>query len=52
MLTGLYLVYVIISAKINPSIAPPLSAEDQYVELPKFAEVISKKSGATTSWWG
>jgi TRAP-type mannitol/chloroaromatic compound transport system permease large subunit len=44
MLTGLYLGYVIISAKLKPSIAPPLSAEDQYVELPKFAEVISKKS--------
>jgi TRAP-type mannitol/chloroaromatic compound transport system permease large subunit len=42
MLTGLYLGYVIISAKLKPSIAPPLSAEDQYVELPKFAEVISK----------
>ena len=44
MLTGLYLGYIIISAKLKPSIAPPLSAEDQYVELPKFAEVISKKS--------
>ncbi len=42
MLTGLYLGYVIISAKLKPSIAPPLSAEDQYVELPKFAEVISR----------
>jgi TRAP-type mannitol/chloroaromatic compound transport system permease large subunit len=42
MLTGLYLGYIIISAKLKPSIAPPLSAEDQYVELPKFAEVISK----------
>jgi TRAP-type mannitol/chloroaromatic compound transport system permease large subunit len=44
MLTGLYLGYIIISAKLKPSIAPPLSAEDQRVELPKFAEVISKKS--------
>jgi TRAP-type mannitol/chloroaromatic compound transport system permease large subunit len=44
MLTGLYLGYIIISAKLNPSIAPPLSEEDQRVELPKFAEVISKKS--------
>lgn len=44
MLTGLYLGYIIISAKLKPSIAPPLSAEDQYVELPKFAKVISKKS--------
>jgi TRAP-type mannitol/chloroaromatic compound transport system permease large subunit len=44
MLTGLYLGYIIISAKLNPSIAPPLSEEDQRVELPKFAEAISKKS--------
>jgi TRAP-type mannitol/chloroaromatic compound transport system permease large subunit len=42
MLTGLYLGYIIISAKLNPSIAPPLSEEDQRVDLPKFAEVIVK----------
>ena len=50
MLAGLYLGYIILSAKLKPSIAPPLSAEDQRVELPKFAEVISKKS--KTSWSG
>ena len=44
MLTGLYLGYIIISAKLKPSIAPPLSEEEQRVELPRFAEVISKKS--------
>ena len=42
MLAGLYVVYVIVYAKIKPSIAPPLSAEDQYVQLPKFAEIITK----------
>jgi len=42
MLTTLYLGYMIISAKLKPSIAPPLSEEEQRVELPKFAEVISK----------
>ncbi|MBU2054783.1 MAG: TRAP transporter large permease subunit, partial [Proteobacteria bacterium] len=42
MLAGLYVGYVIIYAKIKPSIAPPLSAEDRYVPLPKFAEVITK----------
>jgi TRAP-type mannitol/chloroaromatic compound transport system permease large subunit len=41
MLTMLYLGYIIISAKIKPSIAPPLSEEDQRVELPRFAEVIA-----------
>jgi TRAP-type mannitol/chloroaromatic compound transport system permease large subunit len=44
MLTGLYIGYIIVSAKLNPSTAPPLSAEEQIVELPKFAEIISKKS--------
>jgi TRAP-type mannitol/chloroaromatic compound transport system permease large subunit len=44
MLTGLYIGYIIISAKLKPSIAPPLSEEDQRVELPRFAEEISKKS--------
>jgi TRAP-type mannitol/chloroaromatic compound transport system permease large subunit len=44
MLTSLYLGYIIISAKLNPKTAPPLSEEDQRVDLPKFAEVISKKS--------
>ena len=42
MLAALYVGYVIILAKIKPSVAPPLSEEDQYVPLPKFAEVITK----------
>ena len=42
MLTGLYLGYIIISAKLKPSIAPPLSEEDACVFLPKFAEVICR----------
>ena len=29
-------------AKLKPSVAPPLSEEDRYVPLPKFAEVITK----------
>jgi TRAP-type mannitol/chloroaromatic compound transport system permease large subunit len=45
MLAALYVGYVIIAAKLTPSIAPPLSEEDQRVELPKFAEVITKTSG-------
>jgi len=40
MLAGLYVVYVIIYAKISPSSAPPLSEEDACVYLPKFAEII------------
>jgi TRAP-type mannitol/chloroaromatic compound transport system permease large subunit len=42
MLAGLYVGYVIIYAKLKPSIAPPLSEEDQRVDLPKFAEIISR----------
>jgi TRAP-type mannitol/chloroaromatic compound transport system permease large subunit len=42
MLTGLYIGYVIISAKLQPSVAPPLSEEDQCVYLPQFAQVICR----------
>ncbi len=42
MLSSLYIGYIIVSAKIKPSIAPPLSEEDQRVDLPKSMEVISK----------
>lgn len=35
MLAGLYIVYVIIIAKIKPSMAPPLSAADRVVPLPE-----------------
>jgi TRAP-type mannitol/chloroaromatic compound transport system permease large subunit len=42
MLALLYVAYIIIYAKLKPSVAPPLSEEEQYVPLPKFAEVISK----------
>ncbi len=41
LLAGLYVGYIIVYAKLKPSIAPPLSLEDQYVPLPKFAEVIT-----------
>jgi len=34
MLAGLYIVYVIVLAKLKPSLAPPLSAEAARVELP------------------
>ena len=37
MLAGLYIVYVIILAKLKPSLAPPLSAEDRCVPLPRAA---------------
>jgi TRAP-type mannitol/chloroaromatic compound transport system permease large subunit len=34
MLAGLYIVYVIIIAKVKPNLAPPLSAEQRRVPLP------------------
>jgi len=43
MLAGLYVVYVIMCAKIWPDAAPRLSEEDRRVELPKFAEIITKE---------
>ena len=46
MLAALYVGYVIIVAKIKPSFAPPLSAADRIVPLPRFAEVISAVSGS------
>jgi TRAP-type mannitol/chloroaromatic compound transport system permease large subunit len=42
MLAGLYVVYVIVCAKIWPSAAPPLSEEDRRVDLPQFAQTIAK----------
>ncbi|MDD2920003.1 TRAP transporter large permease subunit [Rhodoferax sp.] len=41
MLAGLYVVYVIILAKLKPHMAPPMSAEDRHVPLPEFAEIVS-----------
>jgi TRAP-type mannitol/chloroaromatic compound transport system permease large subunit len=41
MLAGLYIVYVIIIAKLRPSMAPPLSPEDRFVPLPPMSEKIA-----------
>lgn len=45
MLAGLYIVYVIIVAKIKPSLAPPLSAEDRFVPLPPLTQKITNPNG-------
>jgi len=42
MLATLYVGYIIVLSIIKPRVAPPLSEEDQYVPLPKFAEVIAE----------
>ncbi len=38
MLAGLYIVYVIIVAKLKPSLAPPLTAAERFVPLPALTE--------------
>jgi TRAP-type mannitol/chloroaromatic compound transport system permease large subunit len=41
MLATLYLVYVVIIAKLKPHLAPPMSAEDRIVPLPPVTQEIS-----------
>jgi TRAP-type mannitol/chloroaromatic compound transport system permease large subunit len=47
MLATLYVLYVVIIAKIKPHMAPPMSAEDRIVPLPAFAQVVSKDVSST-----
>ena len=42
MLAGLYVVYVIILAKIKPALMPPLSAAQRFVPLPPHIETVSR----------
>jgi len=46
MLAGLYLGYVIIVAKLKPSMAPPLSEKERYVPLPPLLEKVAPSHGA------
>ena len=41
MLAGLYVVYVIILAKLKPKLMPPLSAEQRFVPLPPMTQRVS-----------
>ena len=41
MLTGLYILYVILVAKLNPKWAPPLSAADRMVTLPPLTQQLT-----------
>jgi TRAP-type mannitol/chloroaromatic compound transport system permease large subunit len=47
MLATLYVLYVVILAKIKPHMAPPMSAQDRIVPLPAFAQVVSKDVSST-----
>ena len=42
MLAGLYMLYVIILAKLRPDMAPPLSAEARFVPLPPLTQRIAE----------
>jgi TRAP-type mannitol/chloroaromatic compound transport system permease large subunit len=46
MLATLYVGYIIIVAKLKPSLAPPLSEEDRKVALPKYSESVSRSFGS------
>ena len=43
MLASLYILYVVIIAKLKPHLAPPMSAEDRIVPLPAVTQEISNK---------
>jgi len=46
MLAGLYVVYVILLAKIKPSLAPPLTPEQRFVPLPPLTRRIAASGEA------
>ncbi|MES2482597.1 MAG: TRAP transporter large permease subunit [Pseudomonadota bacterium] len=46
MLAGLYILYVIVLAKVKPNLAPPLSAQDRVVPLPPLTKRITDPNGS------
>jgi len=46
MLTGLYILYVVIVAKLKPAWAPPLSAADRLVTLPPLTQHLTTDTSA------
>ncbi|QKO23035.1 TRAP transporter large permease subunit [Rhodoferax sp. BAB1] len=46
MLAGLYILYVIIVAKLKPHMAPPLSEKERYIPLPPLMEKIAPAHSA------
>ena len=43
MLAGLYILYVILLAKLKPNLMPPLSAEQRFVPLPPVLDQVAQK---------
>jgi TRAP-type mannitol/chloroaromatic compound transport system permease large subunit len=46
MLAGLYIGYVVLMAKLKPSMAPPLPLEERYVPLPPLLEKLAPSHSA------
>ena len=52
MLAALYIGYIIVLAKLRPDLMPPLRAEEGRVELPPFAQALSRQgSNAAAGLW-
>ena len=47
MLAGLYVLYIVILAKLKPALMPPLSAAERFVPLPPLTQPISQHLGNT-----
>jgi len=47
MLAGLYVVYVVVMAKLKPELAPPLTAEQRFVPLPARTQQLQAKDSAS-----
>ncbi|EGK70051.1 Putative TRAP-type C4-dicarboxylate transport system, large permease component [Methyloversatilis universalis FAM5] len=45
MLAGLYMLYVVLVAKLKPEMAPPLPESERHVELPAAAKEVSGRYG-------
>ncbi|MEB2318731.1 MAG: TRAP transporter large permease subunit [Pseudomonadota bacterium] len=45
MLAAMYMLYIILLAKLKPNLAPPLSDEDRKVPLPDFAQKLQDSIG-------
>jgi TRAP-type mannitol/chloroaromatic compound transport system permease large subunit len=43
MLAGLYIIYVIIVAKLRPDMAPPLPKEERHVDLPRESQLLNDR---------
>ncbi len=46
MLAGLYMIYVIVVAKVRPDWAPPLPEAERHVALPDLARTVSSRYGS------